>query len=194
MGRAQEQTSERVLPAPLTPLHPNLSLMFAHRPRSWRELPLRLADFGVLHRAEASGSLGGLTRLRCFQQDDAHIFCAPDQVALPQLLQGLCPPARLPVNRPHPNPWLPSICCSAAACHPRLSSLFLPCSPNRPGPSALAGTQLTHPHFLPPAGSRDPRLSGFPPLCLRCPWLLLPPGTVHPAVRLPGRALSLGPG
>ncbi|KAF6293874.1 threonyl-tRNA synthetase 2, mitochondrial [Rhinolophus ferrumequinum] len=55
-------------------------LMFAHRPRSWRELPLRLADFGVLHRAEASGSLGGLTRLRCFQQDDAHIFCAPDQL------------------------------------------------------------------------------------------------------------------
>ncbi|XP_021570876.1 threonine--tRNA ligase, mitochondrial isoform X3 [Carlito syrichta] len=55
-------------------------LMFAHRPRSWRELPLRLADFGALHRAEASGNLGGLTRLRCFQQDDAHIFCAPDQL------------------------------------------------------------------------------------------------------------------
>lgn len=54
--------------------------MFAHRPRSWRELPLRLADFGALHRAEASGSLGGLTRLRCFQQDDAHIFCAPNQL------------------------------------------------------------------------------------------------------------------
>ncbi|XP_004632451.1 threonine--tRNA ligase, mitochondrial [Octodon degus] len=55
-------------------------LMFAHRPRSWRELPLRLADFGALHRAEASGSLGGLTRLWRFQQDDAHIFCAPDQL------------------------------------------------------------------------------------------------------------------
>nr|XP_020011374.1 threonine--tRNA ligase, mitochondrial isoform X2 [Castor canadensis] len=55
-------------------------LMFAHRPRSWRELPIRLADFGVLHRAEASGSLGGLTRLWRFQQDDAHIFCAPDQL------------------------------------------------------------------------------------------------------------------
>ncbi|XP_021506197.2 threonine--tRNA ligase, mitochondrial isoform X1 [Meriones unguiculatus] len=55
-------------------------LMFAHRPRSWRELPVRLADFGVLHRAEASGSLGGLTRLWCFQQDDAHIFCAPNQL------------------------------------------------------------------------------------------------------------------
>ncbi|XP_063108715.1 threonine--tRNA ligase, mitochondrial isoform X3 [Cavia porcellus] len=55
-------------------------LMFAHRPRSWRELPVRLADFGALHRAEASGSLGGLTRLWRFQQDDAHIFCAPNQV------------------------------------------------------------------------------------------------------------------
>ncbi|XP_077883768.1 threonine--tRNA ligase, mitochondrial isoform X1 [Ictidomys tridecemlineatus] len=55
-------------------------LIFAHRPRSWRELPIRLADFGALHRAEASGSLGGLTRLWRFQQDDAHIFCAPDQL------------------------------------------------------------------------------------------------------------------
>uniref|UniRef100_A0A8C6GKU0 Threonine--tRNA ligase, mitochondrial n=2 Tax=Mus TaxID=862507 RepID=A0A8C6GKU0_MUSSI len=55
-------------------------LMFAHRPRSWRELPVRLADFGALHRAEASGSLGGLTRLWRFQQDDAHIFCAPHQL------------------------------------------------------------------------------------------------------------------
>ncbi|XP_011793345.1 PREDICTED: threonine--tRNA ligase, mitochondrial [Colobus angolensis palliatus] len=69
-----------VLPMALTPLLPNLSLMFAHRPRSWRELPLRLADFGALHRAEASGGLGGLTRLRCFQQDDAHIFCTTDQL------------------------------------------------------------------------------------------------------------------
>uniref|UniRef100_A0A8V5GKP8 threonine--tRNA ligase n=1 Tax=Melopsittacus undulatus TaxID=13146 RepID=A0A8V5GKP8_MELUD len=55
-------------------------LMFAHRPRSWRELPLRLADFGVLHRNEPIGTLTGLTRLRRFQQDDAHIFCAMDQL------------------------------------------------------------------------------------------------------------------
>lgn len=54
--------------------------MFDHRPRSWRELPLRLADFGVLHRNELSGALTGLTRVRRFQQDDAHIFCAMDQV------------------------------------------------------------------------------------------------------------------
>ncbi|XP_060614002.2 threonine--tRNA ligase, mitochondrial [Anolis sagrei] len=55
-------------------------LMFGHRPRSWRELPLRLADFGVLHRNEPSGALSGLTRVRRFQQDDAHIFCAMDQL------------------------------------------------------------------------------------------------------------------
>jgi len=54
--------------------------MFAHRPRSWREMPLRLADFGVLHRNELSGTLSGLTRVRRFQQDDAHIFCTIDQV------------------------------------------------------------------------------------------------------------------
>uniref|UniRef100_A0A8C1ZNH5 threonine--tRNA ligase n=1 Tax=Cyprinus carpio TaxID=7962 RepID=A0A8C1ZNH5_CYPCA len=55
-------------------------LMFGHRPRSWRELPLRLADFGVLHRNELSGTLTGLTRVRRFQQDDAHIFCTMDQI------------------------------------------------------------------------------------------------------------------
>ena len=49
--------------------------MFAHRTRSYRELPIRLADFGVLHRNEFSGALTGLTRVRRFQQDDAHIFC-----------------------------------------------------------------------------------------------------------------------
>ncbi|NXN93106.1 SYTM protein, partial [Rhinopomastus cyanomelas] len=55
-------------------------LMFSHRPRSWRELPLRLADFGVLHRNEPPGSLTGLTRVRRFQQDDAHIFCTLEQL------------------------------------------------------------------------------------------------------------------
>ncbi|XP_070622176.1 threonine--tRNA ligase 1, cytoplasmic-like isoform X2 [Erythrolamprus reginae] len=59
---------------------PGHCLMFDHRPRSWRELPLRLADFGVLHRNEASGALSGLTRVRRFQQDDAHIFCSMDQL------------------------------------------------------------------------------------------------------------------
>uniref|UniRef100_A0A3Q2DYR6 threonine--tRNA ligase n=1 Tax=Cyprinodon variegatus TaxID=28743 RepID=A0A3Q2DYR6_CYPVA len=59
---------------------PGHCLMFSHRPRSWRELPLRLADFGVLHRNELSGTLTGLTRVRRFQQDDAHIFCMMDQI------------------------------------------------------------------------------------------------------------------
>ena len=59
---------------------PGHCVMFKHRERSYRELPLRLADFGVLHRNEASGALTGLTRVRRFQQDDAHIFCRVDQV------------------------------------------------------------------------------------------------------------------
>uniref|UniRef100_A0A9L0SZP2 threonine--tRNA ligase n=1 Tax=Equus caballus TaxID=9796 RepID=A0A9L0SZP2_HORSE len=59
---------------------PGHCLMFDHRPRSWRELPLRMADFGVLHRNELSGALTGLTRVRRFQQDDAHIFCAIEQI------------------------------------------------------------------------------------------------------------------
>uniref|UniRef100_A0A670Z2H2 threonine--tRNA ligase n=1 Tax=Pseudonaja textilis TaxID=8673 RepID=A0A670Z2H2_PSETE len=59
---------------------PSSLLMFAHRPRSWREMPLRLADFGVLHRNELSGTLNGLTRVRRFQQDDAHLFCTMEQI------------------------------------------------------------------------------------------------------------------
>ncbi|CCU74990.1 unnamed protein product [Blumeria hordei] len=59
---------------------PGHCLMFAHRERSHRELPWRVADFGVLHRNEASGALSGLTRVRRFQQDDAHIFCREDQI------------------------------------------------------------------------------------------------------------------
>uniref|UniRef100_A0A336L5Z5 threonine--tRNA ligase n=1 Tax=Culicoides sonorensis TaxID=179676 RepID=A0A336L5Z5_CULSO len=59
---------------------PGHCLIFDHRIRSWRELPLRMADFGVLHRNEYSGALTGLTRVRRFQQDDAHIFCAPEHI------------------------------------------------------------------------------------------------------------------
>lgn len=55
-------------------------LMFGHRLRSYRELPIRMADFGALHRNELSGALTGLTRVRRFQQDDAHIFCRADQI------------------------------------------------------------------------------------------------------------------
>ena len=64
-------------------LSPPCSLMFKHTSRSYKELPMRLADFGVLHRNELAGALTGLTRVRRFQQDDAHIFCLPSQVGGP---------------------------------------------------------------------------------------------------------------
>jgi len=59
---------------------PGHCLMFANSIRSWRDLPIRYADFGVLHRNELSGALSGLTRVRRFQQDDAHIYCTEDQI------------------------------------------------------------------------------------------------------------------
>mmetsp|Transcript_49327 Transcript_49327/g.96772 ORF Transcript_49327/g.96772 Transcript_49327/m.96772 type:complete len:1017 (+) Transcript_49327:38-3088(+) len=59
---------------------PGHCLMFRNSLKSYRDLPIRMADFGVLHRNERSGALSGLTRVRRFQQDDAHIFCRPDQV------------------------------------------------------------------------------------------------------------------
>uniref|UniRef100_A0A4W4E631 threonine--tRNA ligase n=1 Tax=Electrophorus electricus TaxID=8005 RepID=A0A4W4E631_ELEEL len=89
-GRADMETLQRIygISFPdkqdvfaLKPMNcPGHCLMFSHRPRSWRELPLRLADFGVLHRNELSGTLTGLTRVRRFQQDDAHIFCTVEQI------------------------------------------------------------------------------------------------------------------
>lgn len=59
---------------------PGHCLMYKHTLRSYRDLPIRYADFGVLHRNEDSGSLTGLTRVRRFVQDDAHIFCRNDQI------------------------------------------------------------------------------------------------------------------
>lgn len=59
---------------------PGHCLLFASQKRSYRDLPIRYADFSPLHRNEISGSLSGLTRLRRFHQDDAHIFCRPGQV------------------------------------------------------------------------------------------------------------------
>jgi len=59
---------------------PGHCIMFDSKVRSYRELPMRLASFGVLHRNELSGTLSGLTRVRRFQQDDAHIFCRDDQI------------------------------------------------------------------------------------------------------------------
>lgn len=54
--------------------------VFGHRPRSYRELPVRIAEFGTVYRYEQSGELHGLTRVRGFTQDDAHIFCTEDQL------------------------------------------------------------------------------------------------------------------
>jgi threonyl-tRNA synthetase len=54
--------------------------IFASKPRSYKDLPLRIAEFGTVYRYEQSGELHGLTRVRSFTQDDAHLFCRPDQV------------------------------------------------------------------------------------------------------------------
>jgi threonyl-tRNA synthetase len=59
---------------------PTHCLIFTEDIRSYRDLPMRIADFGRLHRFERSGVVHGLTRVRSFCQDDAHIFCAPDQM------------------------------------------------------------------------------------------------------------------
>ncbi|OKO92636.1 Threonine--tRNA ligase, cytoplasmic [Penicillium subrubescens] len=59
---------------------PSHFIMYGSRDRSYRDLPARYADFGCLHRNEASGALSGLTRVRKFQQDDSHIFCTNEQI------------------------------------------------------------------------------------------------------------------
>jgi threonyl-tRNA synthetase len=75
MGSGQEQV---VLRPSLCPHH---ALLFRSRGRSYRELPLRLAELGGQYRAELSGVLGGLTRVRAMQLNDAHVFCPLDQAA-----------------------------------------------------------------------------------------------------------------
>ena len=59
---------------------PHHILIYKAKPRSYRDLPVRLAEFGTVYRFEQSGELYGLTRVRGFTQDDAHLFCTPDQV------------------------------------------------------------------------------------------------------------------
>ncbi|HXG61177.1 MAG TPA: threonine--tRNA ligase [Planctomycetota bacterium] len=59
---------------------PSHVLLFKHRRRSYRELPMRIADFCPLHRNEVKGVLSGMTRVRKFEQDDAHIFCTEEQI------------------------------------------------------------------------------------------------------------------
>jgi threonyl-tRNA synthetase len=74
---------------------PGHCLIFDSRDRSYRELPIRMAEFGIIHRNEASGALTGLTRVRRFQQDDTHVFCMPSQVGE----QIICVFAESSVNR-----------------------------------------------------------------------------------------------
>ena len=75
--RTPEEGEEFMLKPMNCPHHCEI---YASRPRSYRELPLRLAEFGTVYRYEQSGELHGLTRVRGFTQDDAHIFCTDDQV------------------------------------------------------------------------------------------------------------------
>lgn len=74
----QENSVDGFLLKPMNcPMHIRI---FASRPRSYRELPIRLAEFGTVYRWEQSGELSGMTRVRGFTQDDAHIFCTEEQI------------------------------------------------------------------------------------------------------------------
>jgi threonyl-tRNA synthetase len=73
------EEDERYLLRPMN--CPHHITIYKSKPRSYRELPLRIAEFGMVHRFEQSGELNGMTRVRGFTQDDAHIFCTPEQVA-----------------------------------------------------------------------------------------------------------------
>lgn len=75
---AWQRRHERFLVKPMN--CPHHCMMYKARPRSYRQLPLRLAEFGTVYRHEQSGELNGLLRVRGLTQDDAHIFCTPDQV------------------------------------------------------------------------------------------------------------------
>ena len=82
-------TKDRVLPDDqlidgflMKPMNcPHHIKIFASQPHSYRDLPVRLAEFGTVYRWEQSGELSGMTRVRGFTQDDAHLFCTPEQVA-----------------------------------------------------------------------------------------------------------------
>ena len=75
------QTPEEDEEYMLKPMNcPHHCEIYAHKPRSYKDLPLRIAEFGTVYRYEKSGELHGLTRVRNFTQDDAHIFVRPDQV------------------------------------------------------------------------------------------------------------------
>ena len=71
--------TERYLLRPMN--CPHHVMIYKSKPRSYRDLPVRLAEFGTVYRYEQSGELGGMTRVRGFTQDDAHLFCTEEQVA-----------------------------------------------------------------------------------------------------------------
>jgi len=81
LHREQQKRGYQLVVTPHKPMNcPHHCEIYASKPRSYRELPLRIAEFGTVYRYEQSGELHGLTRVRCFTQDDAHIFCTPDQL------------------------------------------------------------------------------------------------------------------
>lgn len=132
--------------------------MFSHRPRSWRELPLRLADFGVLHRNELSGTLTGLTRVRRFQQDDAHIFCTMDQVTT-SVVFNISVGCFLLLTR-----------CGKTSFKNRYLLIMS---------HFLNAESYVYICFFQTDRVRDEGLSGLPPLCLRCIWILIPASPLH---------------
>ena len=73
------EKQERYLLKPMN--CPHHIKIYKAKPRSYRELPVRLAEFGTVYRYEQSGELSGMTRVRGFTQDDAHLFCTEEQVA-----------------------------------------------------------------------------------------------------------------
>lgn len=134
--------------------------MFSHRPRSWRELPLRLADFGVLHRNELSGTLTGLTRVRRFQQDDAHIFCTMDQVTT-SVVFNISVGCFLLLTR----------------CEKHLfKNMYLLIMSHFLNAESYVYIYI---FFFQTDRVRDEGLSGLPPLCLRCIWILIPASPLH---------------
>ncbi len=76
--RAWQARHERYLIKPMN--CPHHAMMYKSRPRSYKQLPLRLAEFGTVYRHEQSGELNGMLRVRGLTQDDAHLFCTPEQV------------------------------------------------------------------------------------------------------------------
>jgi len=84
-GEGQGQGEDQAEPSKILALKPmncpSHMLIFKNKRRSYRDLPMRIHDQGVLHRNELSGTLSGLTRVRQFQQDDAHLFVTEDQIA-----------------------------------------------------------------------------------------------------------------